>query len=48
MELSAAALGRWEPTRKCFTVESGEIEVMVGGSSAHIELTRTVTIARAV
>jgi beta-glucosidase len=48
MPLPAAELRCWDPARRDFTVESGEIEVMVGRSSAHIELTKSVTIERAV
>jgi beta-glucosidase len=44
MPLSAADLAYWDVARKCFTVESGEIEVMIGRSSAQIELSATVCI----
>ena len=44
MTLSAADLAYWDVARKCFTVESGEIEVMIGRSSAQIELSKIVRI----
>jgi len=44
MSLAAADFAYWDTAGQCFTVESGAIEVMVGRSSAHIELSRTVTI----
>ena len=44
MPLSAADLAYWDVARKCFTVESGEIEVMIGRSSAQIELAKIVVI----
>ena len=47
MPLAAADLAYWDAQRKGFTVESGEVEIMIGRSSAQIELVRTVTIARA-
>ena len=44
MLLSAANLAYWNVAQQCFTVESGEIEVMVGRSSAEIELSKVVLI----
>ena len=44
MTLAAADLAYWDVARQCFTIESGEIEVMVGRSSAQIELSKVVRI----
>jgi hypothetical protein len=44
MPLSAADLAYWDVARKCFTIESGEIEVLVGRSSAEITLSTIVLV----
>jgi beta-glucosidase len=44
MELNASDLARWEPQDDRFAVEVGEVEVMVGGSSANVPLRSTITV----
>jgi beta-glucosidase len=44
LPLAAADVAYWDTARQRFTVESGELEVMVGRSSAHIELSKVITI----
>ncbi len=45
MDLRARDVAYWDADRGCFAVERGQIEVMVGGSSASIALRRTISIA---
>jgi beta-glucosidase len=42
--LRAAQLGFWDAERKAFVVEPGVCEIRVGGSSADIQLTKTVAV----
>jgi beta-glucosidase len=45
MELRARDLSYWDTDRAGFAVERGEVEVMVGGSSAKIALRRMISIS---
>lgn len=42
--LNAAQLAYWDVARKKFTVESGRVQVMMGGSSADLKLSKTISI----
>lgn len=44
LPLRAADLGYWDEDRKAFVVEPGPLELRVGGSSADIRLTKTITV----
>jgi beta-glucosidase len=44
MVLRGQDLAHWDSERASFVVEPGEVEVMVGGSSAKIELTATLVV----
>ena len=45
MPLPAKSLGHWEPGRHCFVVEQGNLELLVGHSSADICLRKTITVS---
>jgi beta-glucosidase len=44
LSLRARDLAYWDIERQCFVVENGEVEVMVGGSSARLELRRRLSV----
>jgi beta-glucosidase len=45
MELRGRDLAHWDAARRSFVVEKGRVELLVGGSSAAIELRREVAVA---
>ena len=47
LPLRAADLGYWDEAKKAFTVEPGNIELRIGGSSADIRLTKTIAVTDA-
>jgi beta-glucosidase len=44
MELPARDLAYWDAPRGCFAVEAGDVEIMVGGSSAKLDLTARIAV----
>jgi beta-glucosidase len=42
--LAATELAYWDTSQGCFTVEPGDVELLVGRSSQHIELRRTIAV----
>ena len=44
MPLPASSLGHWDATRHCFVVEAGNLDLLVGASSADIRLQKTITV----
>jgi beta-glucosidase len=44
LPLAASALGYWNAAEERFTVEAGEVELLVGSSSRHIELRKTIIV----
>jgi len=44
MPLKAEALAYWNVKKHAFEVEPGQIEIMIGSSSADIKLRKTITI----
>jgi beta-glucosidase len=44
--LTAQSLAYWDEAKSAFEVEAEPIQLMLGSSSAHIKLERTVTVAR--
>jgi beta-glucosidase len=44
MDLRSRDLAYWDTERRCFAVEAGEVEVMVGGSSATLDLRGRISV----
>jgi beta-glucosidase len=45
LRLWADQLAYWDPSRQCFAVESGDVEIVIGPSSSDIRLSRRICVS---